>query len=272
MVVKVLLVDDDRDFVDLIAFALTRAGLDVIAAHETPAALKLLEAERPDVAVLDVEMGRWNGFDLLRDLRKQSDIPVIMLSGQAAEKDKLRGFELGADDYVTKPFSHHELLARSLALMKRQGQPARAAAPPPVCLQVGPLTLNATEHTATKDGQPLGLTVTEFKLLHYLMARPGAVAGTRELMKQVWGFDDPSGNDAVRIALHRLRRKIEGHSGEPQLVHTVPGVGVMLKPPRPDDARPRPVGAADAGSAGGAGAFPAADAATEERGERRTSA
>ncbi len=231
MVTKVLLADDDRDLVDLLTFSLTRAGMAIVSAADAPSALKLLEAEQPDLAVLDVEMGRWNGFDLLRDLRKRSDIPVIMLTGASAEKDKLKGFELGADDYLTKPFSHHELLARIRAQLKRRGQTVAAAPPPPTVLHVGELTLNATEHTATKHGQPLNLTVTEFRVLHYLMSRPSAVVPTREIMKQVWGYDDPAGTEAVRVALHRLRRKIEDDPSNPRLLHTVAGVGVMLKPP-----------------------------------------
>src|SRR5829696_1402605 len=126
---KVLLVDDDRDLVAMITFAMTRAGFAVVSAYDAPAALGLLEREQPDVAVLDVDLGRSSGFDLLRDVRKRSDLPVIMLTGMGAERDKLRGFELGADDYVTKPFSHHELLARIRARLRTKGQEAARPAP-----------------------------------------------------------------------------------------------------------------------------------------------
>jgi DNA-binding response OmpR family regulator len=228
----VLLVDDDRDFVDLLSFALTRAGYVVVAAHDAPAGLKQFDDEQPAIAVLDVDLGRTSGFDLLRDLRRKSDIPVIMLTGMSAERDKLKGFELGADDYLTKPFSHHELLARIRVQLRHQGQAAASPAPlaPASVLQVGPLTLNAAEHSAAKDGQRLNLTVTEFRVLHYLMTHAGTVVPTRELMKQIWGFDDPSGNDTVRVAVHRLRRKIEDDPTAPRLLHTVAGVGVLLKP------------------------------------------
>ena len=227
---KVLLVDDDRDFVDLLAFALARAGYAVVAAHDAPAGLKQFEDEQPEIAVLDVDLGRTNGFDLLRDLRRQSDIPVIMLTGMGAERDKLKGFELGADDYLTKPFSHHELLARIRVQLRRHGQAAASpASPAATVLQVGALTLNAAEHAVAKGGQPLSLSVTEFRVLHYLMTHAGTVVATRELMKQVWGFDDPSGNDTVRVAIHRLRRKIEDDPTAPRLLHTVTGVGFMLK-------------------------------------------
>ena len=229
---KVLLVDDDRDLVAMLTFAITRAGFAVVSAHDAPAALRLLEQEHPDVAVLDVDLGRSSGFDLLRDVRRKSDLPVIMLTGMAAERDKLQGFELGADDYVTKPFSHHELLARIRARLRAPAAPAAApAAAAPALLRVGPLALNPAEHAATKDGQPLDLTVTEFRVLHHLMTHAGAVVRTRELMKEVWGFDDPSGNDTVRVAVYRLRRKLEDDPANPRLLHTVAGVGVMLKAP-----------------------------------------
>jgi DNA-binding response OmpR family regulator len=246
---KVLLVDDDRDLVAMISFAMTRAGLAVVSAYDAPAALTLLERERPDIAVLDVDLGRSSGFDLLRDVRKRSDLPVIMLTGMSAERDKLRGFELGADDYVTKPFSHHELLARIRARLRNQGQEAARPAPAaPALLRVGPLELNPAEHAATKGGQPLDLTVTEFRVLQHLMAHAGAVVRTRDLMKEVWGFDDPSGNDTVRVAVYRLRRKLEDDPAHPRLLHTVAGVGVMLKPP--PEAPEAPEAQAPGGAAG----------------------
>jgi two-component system, OmpR family, response regulator ResD len=246
---KVLLVDDDRDLIAMISFAMTRAGLAVVSAHDAPAALTLLEREQPDIAVLDVDLGRSSGFDLLRDVRKRSDLPVIMLTGMGAERDKLRGFELGADDYVTKPFSHHELLARINARLRNQGQRAARPAPAPALLRVGPLELNPAEHAATKGGQPLDLTVTEFRVLQHLMVHAGAVVRTRELMKEVWGFDDPSGNDTVRVAVYRLRRKLEDDPAHPRLLHTVAGVGVMLKPPPEAPEAQAPGGAASDPSA-----------------------
>ena len=230
---KLLLVDDDRDLVELLTFALGRAGFAVLAAHDSPAALALLEAEHPDIAVLDVNMGAWNGFDLLKELRKRSDIPAIMLTGLDAEDDKVRGLELGADDYLTKPFSHRELLARIRAQVRRLGREAAPPLPVDTVLRVGPLTLDAAEHTVRKDGQALSLTVTEFRLLHYLMAQAGAVAPTRAIMKHVWGYDDVAASDTVRVAVHRLRRKLEDDPAHPQLLHTVPGVGVMLKAEQP---------------------------------------
>ena len=228
---KLLLVDDDRDLVELLTFALGRAGFAVLPAHDSPAALALLEAKHPDIAVLDVNLGAWNGFDLLTELRKRSDIPAIMLTGLGAVGDKVRGLELGADDYLTKPFSHRELLARIRAQLRRQGREAAPPQPAEAVLRAGPLTLNAAEHTVRKAGRALSLTVTEFRLLHYLMVHAGAVVPTRAIMKHVWGYDDPGGRDLVRVTVHRLRRKLEDDPAHPQLLHTVAGIGFRLGPP-----------------------------------------
>jgi DNA-binding response OmpR family regulator len=224
---KILLVDDDRDLVDLIGFALTRAGFNVLPAHDTQTALKLLEDQKPDLAVLDVNLGSENGFDLLKDLRASTNVPVIMLTGRDAEEDKVFGLERGADDYLTKPFGHRELIARIRAHLRRQGvstteEPAR------VQLQVGPITLNLARHTVHKDGKPVELSVTEFRLLHYLMLNAEVVVSSRDILRQVWDDNDPGGSDVVRITVHRLRRKLEDDPNQPRLLQTVPGVGIML--------------------------------------------
>jgi two-component system response regulator VicR len=226
---RVLVVDDDRDLVDLLVFALERAGFAPVAAHDVPAARRALTAAPPALIVLDVNLGAESGFDLLRELRPGNQTPVILLTARAAEDDKVLGLELGADDYLTKPFSHRELIARIRAHLRRQGQGAPAARSA-ATLQVGPLTLSLAEHQATRDGQPLELTVTEFRLLHYLMARAGVVVSTRELLRDIWGFDDPIETDVVRVTIYRLRRKIEIDPARPGLLHTIPGVGVLLRP------------------------------------------
>jgi DNA-binding response OmpR family regulator len=227
----ILLVDDDRDLVDLLTFAIQRAGFGVLSANDAPAATALLRTKSPDLVVLDVNLGRTSGFDLLAQLRRHSWVPVILLTARVAEDDKVRGLELGADDYLTKPFSHRELIARVRAHLRRQGQPAPPSAParPPV-LEVGPLAIDLAEHRTTKEGQALDLTVTEFRVLHYLMLNAGTVVPTRVLLKHVWGYDDPGATDVVRAALHRLRRKLEDDPTKPRLLHTVPGVGILLKP------------------------------------------
>jgi DNA-binding response OmpR family regulator len=226
-----MLVDDDRELIDLLAFALKRAGLDPIAAHDGASALRVFEERRPDLVVLDIGLGTSSpsGLDVLRDLRRRSSLPVILLTAFDSEEDKVRGLEAGADDYLTKPFSHRELIARIRAQLRRSGQewPVRQA--PETRLEVGSIILDLGEHSVTKDGQQVSLTVTEFRLLHCLMSNAGRVVPTGELLKQVWGYQDPGGSDVVRVTVHRLRRKLEQDPARPHLLHTIPGVGVLLK-------------------------------------------
>jgi DNA-binding response OmpR family regulator len=227
---KVLVVDDDRDLIEVLRVVLTRAGLELIAAADPRLALRLLTDAAPDLVVLDINLSGWNGLDLLKEIRRKSEVPVIMLTARSLEGDKLVGFELGADDYVTKPFSQRELLARIQARLRRGGAVIAEAPRPPETLQIGPLALSPGEHRATRDGVPLDLTVTEYRLLHYLMVRAGTVARTGDVLRHVWGSADDVGSDVVRVTVFRLRRKIEYDPSTPRLLHTVPGVGVMLKP------------------------------------------
>jgi DNA-binding response OmpR family regulator len=227
--VRILLVDDDRELIDLLAFALKRAGLETIGAHDAASALRATEERNPDLVVLDINLGASSGLEVLRELRKRSSLPVIMLTALDSEEDKVRGLEAGADDYLTKPFSHRELIARIRAHLRRSGQewPARRA--PQTRLQVGSITLDLAEHSVTRSGQPVSLTVTEFRLLHCLMTNAGTVVATSTLLKQVWGYQDPGGSDVVRVTVHRLRRKLEQDPARPGLLHTIPGVGVLMK-------------------------------------------
>jgi two-component system response regulator VicR len=227
--VRILLVDDDRELVDLLAFALKRAGLEPVAAHDAAAAMRMFEQRHPDLVVLDINLGSSSGLDVLKDLRRRSQLPIIMLTALDSEEDKVRGLELGADDYLTKPFSHRELIARIRAQLRRSGQewPVRRIAE--TRFEVGSITLDMAEHSVTKSGHQVSLTVTEFRLLHCLMTNAGSVVPTAALLKQVWGYNDPGGSDVVRVTVHRLRRKLEQDPARPNLLHTIPGVGVLLK-------------------------------------------
>ena len=237
---RILLVDDDRELIDLLAFALKRAGLEPIAAHDAAAAVRLFEERQPDLVVLDINLGAASGLEVLKDLRRRSQLPVIMLTALDSEEDKVRGLEAGADDYLTKPFSHRELIARIRAQLRRGGQEWPVRQTPQTRLQVGSITLDVAEHTVTKSGQPVSLTVTEFRLLHCLMTSAGTVVSTAALLKQVWGYHDPGGSDVVRVTVHRLRRKLEQDPARPKLLHTIPGVGVLLKSDIPQVASASP--------------------------------
>jgi two-component system, OmpR family, response regulator VicR len=235
---RIMLVDDDRELIDLLAFALKRAALDPVAAHDAPSALRLFEERQPDLMVLDINLGASNGLDVLREVRKRSQLPVIMLTALDSEEDKVRGLELGADDYLTKPFSHRELIARIRAQLRRGSQELPAPRAPVTRLEVGSITLDLAEHSVTRSGQLVSLTVTEFRLLHFLMINAGTVVPTATLLRQVWGYHDPGGSDVVRVTVHRLRRKLEQDPARPTLLHTIPGVGVLLKSDAPGPSPP----------------------------------
>ena len=226
---RIMVVDDDRELVDLLAFALRRAGFDVLTAHDSEGAMALLE-QGPHLAVIDLNLGQQDGYELLKDLREETAFPVLILSGRNREDDTVRALELGADDYITKPFSHRELIARIRVNLRRYLQDWSPTAPAQPILEVGPINLDTAQHAVSINGQKVDLTVTEFRLLRYLMLNSGVVVPTRAILQQVWGYDDPGAGDVVRVAVHRLRRKLGDSPADPRLIHTTPGVGFMFKP------------------------------------------
>ena len=231
---EVLIVDDDRGLVEFVTVTLRRAGYTVSRAFDAPSVhRRMQEAEEPDLILLDVNLGAWNGFDILKEIRARSMVPVILLTGRASEEDKVAGLDNGADDYVTKPFASRELLARIRANIRRTRAEADAATTPAeqTRYEAGPLTLDVDKHAVTKNGDVVKVTVTEFKLLHTLMQSKGAVVPTRVLLRKVWGYDDSNAADIVRVTVHRLRRKVEDDPANPVLLKTVPGIGVMCTVP-----------------------------------------
>jgi DNA-binding response OmpR family regulator len=168
-------------------------------------------------------------LDLLRELRRTSAVPVILLTSRGGEDDKVAGLDQGADDYVTKPFSHKELIARIRSQFRRRNTAWQPLGGAEGEIEAGGIVLNHAEHAATKDGRPLNLSVTEFRLLHFLMSHAGNVVPSSAVLRQVWGYDDPSGTDVVRVTIFRLRRKLEDDPARPRLLHTVPGVGFLFK-------------------------------------------
>jgi two-component system, OmpR family, response regulator RegX3 len=226
----ILLVDDDRALVDLLAFALRREGLEAVPAYDAAMALDVFETRQPDLVVLDLNLGGGGtGLDVLKALRARSQVPVIILTAADGEEDKVRGLNLGADDYVTKPFSHKELIARIQAHLRRAGIEPPTGRPRQTRWEVGPIMLDTTTHSVFKNGQRVDLTVTEFRLLSVLIQHAGTVVPTATLLEQVWGDTDPAGaGDLVRVTVHRLRRKLEDDPACPELLHTIPGVGFLF--------------------------------------------
>jgi DNA-binding response OmpR family regulator len=230
---KILLVDDDPDIIGLLTFLLGRTGMIALPALDAPTALTIFDAERPDLAIVDVMLGRYSGFDLVSEMRSRSNVPIILLTARSSDDDKVRGLEAGADDYLVKPFSHRELIARVRAHLRRG--PKRVGITDQAVIRVGPLMMNIAQHIASKEGRTLDLTATEFRLLRYLMDRASTVVPTAEILKEVWGYDDSGAREVLRVMLYRLRRKLEDDPSSPQLLYTVPGVGVILtqKVPEP---------------------------------------
>ena len=224
---RILIADGRQDHVELLSYALRRAGFTTFAAADPTTVLKIVKEQQVDLALLEADLGAWNGIDVLKSIRRFSNIPIIMLTGRDTEDDRVLGLEQGADDYVTKPFSHRELIGRIRAHFRRQGGVAAAPRPGAAVLQVGRISLDVLAHTAAHDGQRIDLTANEFRLLHCLVANAGSVVPTRVILKEVWGHDGRSA-DVVRSTVCRLRRKLDDDPITPRLLQTVRGVGVML--------------------------------------------
>jgi DNA-binding response OmpR family regulator len=224
----VLLVDDERDLLDLLAFLVKQAGLEPLTASDPESAVALFETEDPAIAIVDLNLRAWDGFELVADLRRRSaTMPIIVLTARNNEEDKVRALELGADDYVVKPFGHRELVARIRA-QARRANTDRDLVTIPAILEVGPLRLDPSARMLQIDGESLRLTGTEFRLMHYLMRNSDSVVPTAALAQYVWGYDDAPAREAVRVTVYRLRRKLRDNGPERRFIHTVPGVGLRL--------------------------------------------
>ena len=241
---KILLVHADQDLLELLSFVVRRAGFRALLATDRATALQLLAAEHPDLLLLDATLPDpalpdAGGLALLECIRRANDLPVIVLAERFCEPQAVRAFDLGADDYVTQPIAFRALIARMRGLVRRRTS-AAPDLPHDTWLRVGSLALNPRQHKATLDGLPLALTVTEFRLLQFLMDNVGCAVPHRVLLKQVWGYEDASASDVIRAAVSRLRRKLKDAADNPPLLRTLPGVGVMLTPghaPEPDEPR-----------------------------------
>ncbi|MFN8530212.1 MAG: response regulator transcription factor [Anaerolineae bacterium] len=233
---KVLIVDDDLVLADVIAFTMRRAGFEVTLAHDGRTALDRWQAEGPDLIILDLKLPRMDGLSVCRHIRAHSSIPIIMLSVRSDDGDIVEGLNLGADDYITKPFSPAQLVARCQSVLRRAGMQFA-----PSRINSGPLTLDPTRRevviAAYPNGKPIRLTQLEYRLLEALVMNPGQVLRAELLIDKVWS---PGGGDKVMLKqlVHRLRRKIEINDSQPDaqpLIETVPGIGYAFLAP-PDDA------------------------------------
>jgi two-component system, OmpR family, response regulator ResD len=223
----ILVVEDEPTIVEVVVRYLQRDGFRTVTAHDGERALELAARERPDLVVLDVMLPRLDGLEVLRRLRAGGATPVLMLTARGEEIDRIVGLELGADDYLTKPFSPRELVARVRAVLRRTQAPAPGAsvAPP---LVVGALQLDQAARSASLAGAPVTLTSREFDLLAFLMRHANQVFTREQLLDQVWGFTFAGDLSTVTVHIRRLREKIEQDPANPVLLQTVWGVGYKL--------------------------------------------
>ena len=218
---KTLIVDDDLALADVVSFTMRRAGFEVIMAHDGQAALERWEEEAPDLIILDLNLPKLDGLKVCERIRSEADTPIIILSVRGEEDDVVRGLELGADDYIVKPFSPRQLVARAEAVLRRVTSTPVQHGP----LTAGDMTLDIMRNELTRDGEVVAkLTRLECKLLEVLMLNQGQVLLADTLIDSVWG---PSGGDRMMLKqlVYRLRRKIEVDPSNPAYLNTIPGVG-----------------------------------------------
>jgi DNA-binding response OmpR family regulator len=220
---KVLVVDDDKKTVELVKLYLSRDGYRVITAYEGEEALRLAREAHPDLIVLDLMLPGINGLQICRILRKESDVPIIMLTAMTTDEDRLRGLDLGADDYVTKPFSPRELAARVRAVLRRipgERGPDRVV--------LGEITIDFTKHEASLLNRALNLTPIEFKILGAMAKEPGRVFSRAQIIEKALGYDFDGFDRTIDVHILKLRRKLEPDPRHPRYIKTIYGAGYKL--------------------------------------------
>ncbi len=225
---KVLIVDDERAIVDILKYNLEKNGMTAVCAYDGGEGLRLARESDPDVILLDVMLPVMDGFEVCRTLRAEgNNVPIIMITAREEETDKVFGLELGADDYITKPFSMREVVARVRTNMRRAVAMAPQSAPEPSGdqLRAKDLVIDKARHAVFKDGKEIELTQREYELILYLAENPGKVISREELMSRVWQYDYYGDLRAVDVAIRRLREKLEPNPSEPEYVMTKRGAG-----------------------------------------------
>ncbi|WP_027108161.1 response regulator YycF [Lacticigenium naphthae] len=230
---KILVVDDEKPISDIVKFNLTKEGYEVYTAYDGEEALEVVNEVVPDLILLDLMLPKIDGLEVCRQVRKDHDMPIIMVTAKDQEIDKVLGLELGADDYVTKPFSNRELVARVKANLRRQGQPAAPVEEVPENndIEVGALTIHPDAYIVSKRGKSIELTHREFELLHYLARHLDQVMTREHLLQTVWGYDYFGDVRTVDVTVRRLREKIEDAPSHPTWLVTRRGVGYFLRNP-----------------------------------------
>ena len=226
---KILVVDDEQSIVELIKFNLEKEDWQVVTAYDGDEALDVFRREKPDLVLLDIMLPIKDGWQVCKELRETSSVPIIMLTAKGDEPDKIKGLEIGADDYITKPFSPKELVARVKAALRRAAQ---AAPPSEHVVTLQGLRIDIDRHQVTLDGEHLVLTPKEFDLLLLLVQHKGKVLTRDMLLEQVWGYDYGGETRTVDVHIRRLRQKMGEDPSRPRYIHTVHGVGYKVEEPQ----------------------------------------
>lgn len=223
---KILIVDDDLELLELIGFTLRQSGYLAVTAADGEEGLAVFEREQPDMVVLDVNLPRMSGFDVCRRIRADSATPIMLLTARTDEDSQVHGLDLGADDYLPKPFSPRTLRARVRALLRRAGIDRPASA-----LAAGNISVDVDRQTVQmRGGSPLRLTNLEFRLIQYLLANAGHTITVDRLTSHIWGYQSAGDRQLLKQLVHRLRQKIEIDPAMPRYLITVPGLGYLLQP------------------------------------------
>lgn len=231
---KILVVDDEKPISDIIKFNLTKEGFEVDTAYDGEEAVKKVNEIDPDLMILDLMLPKKDGLEVAREVRQTHDMPIIMVTAKDTEIDKVLGLEMGADDYVTKPFSIRELLARVKANLRRRDivqKQADESENENKNITIGNLVIMPDAYIVEKDGQKIELTHREFELLHYLASHMGQVMTREHLLQTAWGYDYFGDVRTVDVTVHRLREKIEDNPIQPKILVTRRGVGYYVKDP-----------------------------------------
>jgi DNA-binding response OmpR family regulator len=229
MSAKILVVDDEPSIVKSIQYSLEKEGYQVVTASDGQQALEVARREKPNLVVLDVMLPSLDGYEVCRQLRQEMPIPVIMLTAKGEEIDKVVGLEIGADEYVTKPFSLRELLARVKALLRLVNRYNEQKQQQPDKIEIGDLIIDLTRHEVTLGGKVLTLTLKEYELLKLLALNANKVLSREYLIEQVWGYDFTGEGRTVDVHIHWLREKIEEDPNHPMRIQTVRGVGYRFE-------------------------------------------
>jgi two-component system response regulator VicR len=229
---KILVVDDEKPIADILQFNLKKEGYDVYCAYDGNQAIEMVNEILPDLILLDIMLPMKDGMEVCREVRKKYEMPIIMLTAKDSEIDKVLGLELGADDYVTKPFSTRELIARVKANLRRHPQSLpKTEEMGSNTIQIGSLIIHPDAYIVSKRGEMIELTHREFELLHYLANHIGQVMTREHLLQTVWGYDYFGDVRTVDVTVRRLREKIEDNPSNPEWIITRRGVGYYLRNP-----------------------------------------